>query len=134
MEKRRNPRLNINLPIHLVVEQPETREAQDGKAVLRDISYGGVFFRVEPPLPVAQGHVREFSFYLTPENQKKPDKAHLRAKGLVLRVEPPDEDSPSYGVAVQFLEALRLKDLEVTVTISSRHRSSLPAKLKEKTA
>jgi len=122
MEKRRHPRLHINLPIRLIVEQPETKESQAGLGVLKDISYGGVLFQVEPPLPVEQGHVRNFSFYLVPDRKNQCELAHFRAQGLVLRIEPPDPDSKAYGVAVQFLSALKLKDVNITMTISPRRR------------
>jgi hypothetical protein len=128
MDKRRHPRLHLQLPIRFIVSQPETRDCQDGEGVLKDISYGGILFQVEPPLPVQPGHIREFSFFLTPENAKQRDPAHFKAQGLVLRIEPPDPDSSAYGVAVQFLSALTMEDVTVNMTISSRRRVDPRAK------
>jgi len=125
MENRRHPRLRLQLPIRFIVEQPETRESQSGQGMLKNISYGGILFQVEPPLPVQPGHVREFSFFLTPEKKKECDLAHFQAQGLVLRIEPPDPNSSAYGVAVQFLSALVKKDVtDVTIKMSlySRRR------------
>ncbi|PIU54517.1 MAG: hypothetical protein COS90_00390 [Deltaproteobacteria bacterium CG07_land_8_20_14_0_80_60_11] len=122
MEKRRHPRLHLQLPIRFIVEQPETRDSQSGQGMLKNISYGGILFQVEPPLPVQPGHVREFSFFLTPENNKECDLAHFQAQGLVLRIEPPDPNSSAYGVAVQFLSALVKKDVTIKMNISSRRR------------
>jgi hypothetical protein len=93
---------------------------------LKNISYGGVLFQVEPPLPVQPGDVREFSFFLTPVNAKECDQTHFQAQGLVLRIEPPDPNSSAYGVAVQFLSALTKKDLTIKMTISSRRRVGTP--------
>jgi len=31
--------------------------------MLKNISYGGILFQVEPPLPVQPGYVREFPFF-----------------------------------------------------------------------
>jgi hypothetical protein len=124
MENRRHPRLYLTMPIRFVVEQPETKELQAGQGVLKNISYGGIFFQVEPPLPVQPGHVRDFSFFLIPEHQQQCELAHLGAQGLVLRIEPPDPDSSAYGVAVQFLSALKMKDVTLKVTISPRRRVS----------
>jgi hypothetical protein len=107
MDNRRHPRLNISLPIRFVVEQPETRDSQAGQGMLKNISYGGILFQVEPPLPVQPGHVREFSFYLIPANKKPRDLTHFHARGLVRRIEPPDPNSSAYAVAVQFLSALK---------------------------
>jgi PilZ domain len=120
MDNRRHPRLNIQLPIRFIVEQPETRDSQAGQGMMKNISYGGILFQVEPPLPVKPGQVREFSFYLEPGKNKERDLTHFEAKGLVLRIEPPDPNSSAYGVAVQFLSALKKEDVIITLTISPR--------------
>jgi hypothetical protein len=127
MEKRRHPRLHLEVPIRFIVEQPETRESQDGEGVLKDISKGGILFKVEPPLPVHPGNIREFSFFLTPDHTKQCDLAHFQAQGLVLRIEPPDPNSSAYGVAVQFLSALTKEDVTIKMTISSRRRGGAQA-------
>ena len=123
MDKRRHPRLHLQLPIRFIVEQPETQDYQDGEGMLKDISHGGIFFTVEPPLPVEPGHIREFSFFLTPENAKQRDQARLHAQGLVLRIDPPDPNSAAYGVAVQFLSALTKEDVTIKMIISTRRRA-----------
>ena len=131
MENRRHPRLHLRLPIRFIVEQPDTRDSQTGEGMLKNISYGGILFQVEPPLPVLPGHIREFSFFLTPDNPKQCDLTHFQAQGLVLRIEPPDPDSCAYGVAVQFLSALKKQDVTIKMTISSRRRvGPLPKALK----
>jgi hypothetical protein len=122
MDKRRHPRLHLQLPIRFIVEQPATRESNVGQGLLKDISYGGILFQVKPPLPVKTGNIREFSFFLTPENSQESDLTHLQAQGLVLRIEPPDPNSSAYGVAVQFLSVLTKKDVTIKMTISSRRR------------
>jgi len=122
MDKRRHPRLHLQLPIRFIVSQPEARDSQDGKGILKDISYGGILFQVEPPLPVQPGNVREFSFFLTPDNGKECAPQHLHAQGLVLRIDPPDPNSSAYGVAVQFLSALTTEDVTINMTISPRRR------------
>jgi hypothetical protein len=122
MENRRHPRLHINLPIRFIVEQPDKKDSLAGQGMLKNISHGGILFQVEPPLPVEPGQVRKFSFYLNPENKKQCDLTHFRAHGLVLRIEPPDPNSSAYGVVVQFLSALKMKDVTITMTISPRRR------------
>ena len=128
MDKRRHPRLRLRLPIRFIVEQLETRDSQDGEGILKNISYGGILFQVEPPLPVQLGHIREFSFFLMPENDKQCDLAHFHAQGLVLRIDPPDPNSSAYGVAVQFLSALTKEDVTIKMTISPRRRGGPRAK------
>ncbi len=122
MEQRRHPRLYLRLPIRFIVEHPETCDSQAGTGVLKNISFGGVLFQSDPPLPVERGHIREFSFRLNPEPNQDGDQAHFHARGLVLRIEPPDPNSSAYGVAVQFLSALTMKDIAIKMTISSRRR------------
>ena len=68
------------------------------------------------------GQIREFSFFLMPENDKQCDLAHFHAQGLVLRIDPPDPNSSAYGVAVQFLTALTKEDVSIKMTISPRRR------------
>lgn len=123
MENRRHPRLNMQVPIRFIVEQPETRDSQTGEGLLKNISFGGILFQVEPPLPVKPGQVRDFYFYLMPEHTKQYDLAHFEAQGLVLRVERPDPNSAAYGVAIQFLSALKQKDAIITMTVSPRPRA-----------
>ena len=123
MDKRRHPRLHLQLPIRFIVEQPETRDSQTGKGILKDISYGGILFTVEPPLPVQPGHIREFSFFLTPENDQQRSLAHFHAQGLVLRIDPPDPNSSACGVAVQFLSALTKSNVTIKMIISTRRRA-----------
>jgi hypothetical protein len=119
-DQRRHPRLHLSLPIRFIVEHLETQESKTGEGVLKNISLGGVLFQVESPLPVQLGHVRDFSFFLVPGNKNYCELTHFRAQGLVLRIEPPERNSPSFGVAVQFLEALKMKDVSLTMTISPK--------------
>ena len=123
MDKRRHPRLHLQLPIRFIVRQPETRDCQNGVGQLKNISYGGILFQVEPPLPVKPGHIREFSFFLTPENDQQRNLAHFHAQGQVLRIDPPDPNSAAYGVAVQFLSALTKEDVTIKMIISTRRRA-----------
>jgi hypothetical protein len=128
MENRRHPRLHLQLPIRFIVEQPETRDCQAGQGMLKNISFGGILFQAEPPLPVEPGQVRDFYFYLMPEPTKQLDLTHFEAQGLVLRIEPPDPDSSAYGVAVQFLSALKQEDVTITMTVSPRRRGGARSK------
>ena len=80
MDQRRHPRLHLRLPIRFIVEQPEARDSQAGQGMLKNISYGGILFQAEPPLPVQRGHIREFSFYLNPDTKKEGDSTHFHAR------------------------------------------------------
>jgi hypothetical protein len=122
MENRRHPRIHLQVPIRFIVEQPETRDSQAGQGMLQNISFGGILFQTEPPLPVKPGQVRDFYFYLMPESNKQCDPTHFEAQGLVLRIERPDPKSSAYEVAVQFLSALKQEDVSITMTITPRRR------------
>ena len=122
MDQRRHPRLHLHVPIRFIVEQPEKRDSQAGQAILKNISYGGMLFLVEPPVPVKRGQVREFSFYLHPEKRKECDLAHFQAQGVVLRVDPPVATASAYGVAVQFLSALKMQEARFALSPSVRRR------------
>ena len=122
MDKRRHPRIHLEVPIRFIVAQPEMRDSHNGEGILKDISYGGVLFQAEPPLPVEPGQIREFSFFLMPDKDKQCAPQHLHAQGLVLRIESPDPNSSAYGVAVQFLSALTTEDVTINMTISPRRR------------
>jgi hypothetical protein len=115
MENRRYPRLHLHVPIRFIVEQLANRDSRAGRGILQNISYGGIFFLVEPPLPVQRGQVREFSFYLLPDQRERSNPAHFHAQGVVRRIEPPVPNSSAYGVAVQFLSALKMQDARLTV-------------------
>lgn len=115
MDNRRYPRLYLHVPIRFIVEQPEKRDSQAGRGILKNISYGGILFLVEAPVPVKRGQVREFSFYLQPDQREQSDPAHFHAQGVVRRIEPPVPNSSAYGVAVQFLSALKMQDASLTV-------------------
>ena len=67
MDHRRHPRLHLQLPIRFIVEQPETRDSQAGQGMLKNISYGGILFQVEPPLPVKTGRFGSFIFTRCPK-------------------------------------------------------------------
>ena len=124
MDNRRHPRLHLQLPIRFIVEQPETRDSQAGQGMLKNISYGGILFQAEPPLPIKPGQIREFYFYPMGEHAQKCDLTHFAAQGLVLRIEPPDPNSSAYGVAIQFLSALIKKDVTIKMVISPRGRGA----------
>jgi hypothetical protein len=122
----------MRISIRFTLEQPETRNSQTGEGMLKKIGDGGILFQVELPLPVQLGHTQEFSFPLIPDKNKQCDPTHVQAQGLALRIEPPDPNSLAYGVAVQFLSALKKKDVTRQITISSRRRvGTLPKPLKD---
>jgi hypothetical protein len=103
MERRRFPRLYLSLPMQYHVFLPESEESVAGQGVLKNISLGGIFFQCEAPAALKKGRIVDFTLTALPYNSDFPMTGHLRAQGLVVRVEPPPQESSYSGVAVEFL-------------------------------
>ncbi len=102
-ERRRYNRLVIPLSVEYRAHLPETGEICLGKGVLRDISLSGSFFHTEPTVPLKPGQIVNLTITASLPYINR-DTSHLKAKGEVVRLEPPDPANPYYGVAVRFLE------------------------------
>jgi hypothetical protein len=107
-EKRRHPRLYAALPLKCQLSRPESAQAWEVAGTLKNISFGGVYFTCDDPLPLELGQIRNFSLNsATPGDQgRRPWR--LNARGRVVRVERPAPDQGAPGIAVQFLTPLQL--------------------------
>lgn len=110
MEKRQHPRLYKCLPMEYQVGQPDAAEVREGQGVVKDISLGGIYFKCKDPLPFATGQTLEFTINTTPVPRKPgpSERSTFKGKGQVVRIEPPEKNSPYFGVAVQFLQPIDL--------------------------
>lgn len=104
-ERRRYNRLVIPLSVEYHTHLPETGEICLGKGVLRDISLSGSFFHTEPAVPLKPGQIVTLTITASLPCINR-ETSQLKAKGEVVRLEPPDPANPYYGVAVHFLEGL----------------------------
>jgi hypothetical protein len=105
MEKRKYPRLDMDLPMAYIIHSPDSGKFSAGMGVLKNISQGGLFFKCPPPAPIDGGDIRDFTINI-------PIMRHthsLEALGKVVRIEPPEEKSFDLGIAVQFLSDLNIK-------------------------
>jgi hypothetical protein len=100
MERRKHPRVSIDLPISYLIRLPDSGKSFAGTGVLKNISQGGMFLKCPPPLPIKDGDVGEFTIDTRPIIQ------HIsRLKGLakVVRIELLEENFFDFGITVQFL-------------------------------
>lgn len=106
MERRKYPRLEVDLPIACLINSPDSSKSAAGKDVSKNISQGGLFFKCPPPLPIDDGNIRDFTIDTISIMRHI---SRLKALGKVVRIEPPEEDSFDFGIAVQFLSDLKIE-------------------------
>lgn len=106
MERRKFPRMVMNLPMEYQIHLPDSDEYSTGKGVLANISQGGMYFKCCPPLALENGDIRDFIIDATPMARYT---SRLTALGKVVRIEPPEKNSSDFGIAVQFLSNLNVE-------------------------
>ena len=106
MEKRKYPRLDVDLPMAYLIHSPDSGKCSAGMGVLKNISQGGMFFKCPPPLPIDDGDIRDFIFDTNPIRWHN---TRLKALGKVVRLEPPEENYFDFGIAIQFLSDLNVE-------------------------
>jgi hypothetical protein len=108
LEMRLHPRLYAALAMKCQVIWLEAEKSWDGAGTLKNISFGGVYFTCDDPLPLELGQVRNFSLNPATPGEKLRWPSRLSARGLVVRVERPAPDQAVLGIAVKFLTPLQL--------------------------
>lgn len=107
MERRKYPRLDVDLPMAYLTHSPDSGKSSVGMGVLKNISQGGMFFKCPPPLPIDDGDIRDFTIDTIPIMWHI---SRLKALGKVVRIESPEENYFDFGIAVQFLSDLIIKN------------------------
>jgi hypothetical protein len=103
MDKRQSPRHYVSLPIEYQVSLQDSVDSWSSQAVLKNISLGGLYFVSDGPPSLQPGNVADFVFKFLHGNPNPLITREIRGKGMVKRVVPPNERSPNFGVAVEFL-------------------------------
>ncbi len=111
MERRRYGRLLVPLQVDYQVRSAETGELQVGQGVTRDIGLGGAYFCCDSPGPLGQGQILDLTIAAPLPHLDLPDTTHLKARGEVLRLDPPGPANPYWGVAISFLDYLSFSSL-----------------------
>ena len=108
LEMRRHPRLYTALAMKCQVSLLEKEKSWDGAGTLKNISFGGVYFTCDDPLPLELGQIRNFSLNTAATDDQLGRPSRLSARGLVVRVERPGAGQAALGLAVKFLTPLEL--------------------------
>jgi hypothetical protein len=107
MERRKFPRMVTNLPMEYHIHLRDSDEYSTGKGFLANISQGGMYFKCLPPLPLEDGNIGDFTIDLS--SSPGVSNSRLKVSARVVRIEPPEENSLDFGIAVQFLSDLTIQ-------------------------
>ena len=102
-ERRLFPRLYISLPFEYQALLSDSGAILSDSAFLKDISLTGLHFLCETCPKLNPGDIADFTFKFRQSDVNPLIINEIRAKGLVKRIEPPLEESPQFGVVVEFL-------------------------------
>jgi PilZ domain len=102
VEKRKAIRFYLSLPMELQVKIPESDVFWESRAVLKNVSQGGLYFECETVPQVKRGNVVDFTFSTTPPKYSVIN-SPIKAQALVKRIESRVAGSSNFGVAVQFV-------------------------------
>ncbi|RJR47910.1 MAG: PilZ domain-containing protein [Deltaproteobacteria bacterium] len=119
MDKRKHPRLPKSLPMQYEAGPKKSARSPKGQGVVGNISLGGMFFKCAGPLKLESGQTLEFTVAMAcnPAAPGPHETSFFKGQGTVVRIEPPEEGSPFFGIAVQFSQPLSLSQvMETTET------------------
>ena len=107
MERRRFPRLAQSLPLEYSYRLPGSEEICSGKGFSQNTSLGGIYFKCEDSQldcgwRIDLTIIEIIQLAIGYETRK------FKLAGRVVRLEPPQDQAPGYGVAVQFLRPMDL--------------------------
>lgn len=106
MERRKRPRVRIDLPISYLIRRPDSEKSFAGAGVLKNICPGGMFLKCPPPLPINNGDIGDFTIDTRPFIWHI---SRLKALGKVVRLELLEENFFDFGIIVQFLSDLNVE-------------------------
>ena len=103
LERRRFNRITVTLPVAYHTRLPDTDAPFQGQGVLRDISLGGTYLHVGPGTSFQPGQIVSLTVSAPLLYLEDTDLSHLQATGEVIRFDPPTQNRPQAGVALNFL-------------------------------
>ncbi len=102
VDRRLFPRVYISLYFEYV-QLCASGESRSDRALLKDISLNGLRFMSETSPKLKPGEVADFIFKF-PQSDSNPLLVNeIRGKGLIKRIEPPQEESGQFEVVMEFL-------------------------------
>jgi c-di-GMP-binding flagellar brake protein YcgR len=110
MDMRKHRRIYKGLPVTVTPAAADEADVEASRAMLKDISLGGISLRCKDRPHLAIGQVLDFSIKTTTAAalEGESEVLEFKGEGRVLRIQEPREDAPYYGVAVEFMEPLDL--------------------------
>jgi c-di-GMP-binding flagellar brake protein YcgR len=102
IERRAHTRVYISLPMEYQVQFEDAANAWGSKAVLKNISQGGLYFECENLPELKRGSIGDFTFNTIPPRYSFIN-SPIKAQAVVKRIESGIAGSSKFGVAVQFL-------------------------------
>lgn len=129
MNKRKHPRLPKSLPLQYEKGQEESAKSSKGQGVLGNISLGGMFFKCAGPLHLESGQTLEFTVAIadSPAAPGRHETSFFKGQGSIVRIDPPEEGSPFFGIAVQFSQPLSLAQVMAAPDQAFNHAAQVPA-------
>ncbi len=103
VDRRTFPRLYISLFFEYVVQLYGSGESRSDRALLKDISLTGLHFVSETFPTLKPGDVADFIFKFQQSDLNPHLVNEIRAKGVIKRIDQPQEESAKFGVVVEFL-------------------------------
>jgi hypothetical protein len=100
MERRKYPRVNVDLPISYLIHLPDSAKSFAGMGMLKNISPGGMFLICPPPLPISAGDIRHFTIDTMIIMRHS---FRLKALGKIMHKERLKGSSFDFEIRVQFL-------------------------------
>lgn len=106
LENRRFGRLVVPLEVEYHTHLLDTGELHQGKGVLRDISLSGSYLHVTDPAPFQPGQILSLTIHAPLPDLDVRNISRLKARGEVVRLDPPEGEGALYGVAINFVDGL----------------------------
>lgn len=103
IDRRLFPRLYTSLYFEYQAKLNGSGDSWSDRAQMKDISLTGLHFMSTTCPKLQAGDVADFTFKF-PQSKSNPRITNeIRAKGVIKRIEPPLEESPHFGVVVEFI-------------------------------
>jgi c-di-GMP-binding flagellar brake protein YcgR len=103
MERRLFPRIYTSLGFEYQVQLQGSKDTFSNRAVMKDISIGGLYFMSETAPILKPDDIADFIFKFQPDQANPLIPHKIEAKGKVKRIEQPTKESSDFGVALEFL-------------------------------
>jgi c-di-GMP-binding flagellar brake protein YcgR len=103
MERRLFPRIYKSIQLEYKAQLQGSDDFFSNRAVVKDISWGGVYFITETAAMLQPDDIADFIFKFRPDQVHPLIPHKIRAQGKVRRIEQPTKESSYFGVVLEFL-------------------------------